>query len=228
MIAWIAVALLGGAVGLAELVTRYKDQPSDLPGSASFWVYLALNGGASVLAYGLIEMFGWSFGLAAGAPQQTARVLVAGVAAMALFRSSLFTLRMGDQDVSIGPSALLSSLLSVVDRGVDRRNAKRRSKTIGRIMHGVSFARAKVALPAYCLQLMQNVPDDEGRKLRTSIDALAITDMDDKLRSLNLGLLLINTVGPDVLETAVQQLGDDIKPGPLPPAQVPHPAPAPA
>jgi hypothetical protein len=75
---------------------------------------------------------------------------------------------------------------------------------------------------------MQNVPDDEGRKLRTSIDALAITDMDDKLRSLNMGLLLINTVGPEVLETAVQQLGDDIKPGPQPPAQVPSPAPAPA
>jgi hypothetical protein len=130
---------------------------------------------------------------------------------MALFRSSLFNLRIGEEDVAIGPNALLTSLLSVVDRAVDRRRAADRSKSIVATMGGVSFARAKIALPAYCLQLMQNVPLEEQQNLRTAVEALGLTDMEDELKSLNLGLLLTNTVGPAVLGAAVRDLGAKIR-----------------
>ena len=78
-------------------------------------------------------------------------------------------------------------------------------------MGGVSFAKAKISLPAYCLQLMQNVPLEEQQKLRTSVDGLGLTAMDDDLKALNLGLLLMNTVGPAVLEAAVRDLGARIE-----------------
>jgi hypothetical protein len=207
MLAWLAVIALGAGVGLAELVTRYRDEPSALRGSPSFWVYILLNAGASALAFALVQIFGWTFGVAPGSARTATQVLVAGLAAMALFRSSLFTLKVGDADVSIGPSALLTSLLSVVDRAVDRRRAAERSRSITKAMGGVSFAKAKISLPAYCLQLMQNVPLEEQQKLRTSVDGLGLTAMDDDLKALNLGLLLMNTVGPAVLEAAVRDLG---------------------
>jgi hypothetical protein len=202
---------LGASVGLAELVTRYRDEPTALPRSVSFWMYLALNAGASALAYQLIQVFGWTFGITASpAALATTQVLVAGLSAMALFRSSLFTLKIGDEDVAVGPSAILTSLLAVVDRAVDRRRATARSALVGDIMSQVSFGKAKLSLPAYCLQLMQNVPLDEQQRLRTSVDALGVVDMDDALKSLNLGLLLMNTVGPVVLKAAVRDLGDRI------------------
>jgi hypothetical protein len=211
MIAWIIAAVLGGGVGLAELVTRYRDEPSSLWGSLSFWVYILLNAGASALAYELIKVFGWTFGLGAGPARTATQVLVAGLAAMALFRSSLFNLKVGDEDVSIGPSALLTSLLAVVDRAVDRRRAAQRSRSISKVMNEVSFAKAKISLSAYCIQLMQNLSLEDQQKLRTAVDALSLTDMDDDLKSLNLGLLLMNTVGPTVLEAAVRDLGARIK-----------------
>lgn len=211
MIVWIIALVLGGGVGLAELVTRYRDEPSSLRGSLSFWVYILLNAGASALAYELIKVFGWNFGLAAGSARTATQVLVAGFAAMALFRSSLFNLKVGDEDVSIGPSALLTSLLSVVDRAVDRRRAAQRSRSISKVMNGVSFAKAKMSLSAYCIQLMQNLSLEDQQKLRTAVDALSLTDMDDDLKSLNLGLLLMNTVGPTVLEAAVRDLDARIK-----------------
>ena len=211
MIAWISAVLLGGGVGLAELVTRYRDEPSSLRGALSFWVYILLNAGASALAYELIKVFGWTFGLGPGSARIATQVLVAGLAAMALFRSSLFNLKVGDEDVSIGPSALLTSLLSVVDRAVDRRRATQRSRSISEVMNGVSFAKAKISLSAYCVQLMQNLSLEEQGKLRTAVDALSLTDQPDDLKSLNLGLLLMNTVGPGVLEAAVRDLGTRIK-----------------
>jgi hypothetical protein len=211
MLDWAAALALGAAVGLAELVTRYRDQPGALPRSVSFWVYLLLNASASELAFALIKTFDWKFGIADGPAQVTTQVLVAGFAAMALFRSSLFTLRIGDEDVSIGPSVVLTSLLGVVDRAVDRRRATSRSKDVSRIMVKVSFTKARLALPVYCLQLMQNVPLDEQQKLRTAVDALGLMEMDDGLKSLNLGLLLMNTVGPTVLRTAVVNLGTKLE-----------------
>lgn len=211
MIAWVFAAALGGGVGLAELVTRYRDEPFALRSSLSFWVYILINAAASALAYALIRVFGWTFGVGPGSARTATQVLVAGLAAMALFRSSLFNLKIGDEDVSIGPSALLTSLLSVVDRAVDRHRATERSRSISKVMSGVSFAKAKISLSAYCLQLMQNVPLEEQQKLRTSVEGLGLAEMDDGLKSLNLGLLLMNTVGPTVLEAAVRDLGERIK-----------------
>jgi hypothetical protein len=208
---WLGVAALGAAVGLAELVTRYRDQPSALLSSISFWIYLLMNASASIAALALINVFGWDFGIDEMAARTATQVLVAGLAAMTLFRSSLFNLRIGAEDVAIGPNAVLTSLLSVVDRAVDRRRAADRSKSIVDTMGGVSFGKAKIALPAYCLQLMQNVPLDEQQKLRTAVEALGLSDMDDELKSLNLGLLLTNTVGPVVLTAAVRDLGSKIR-----------------
>jgi hypothetical protein len=208
---WVAAAALGAGVGLAELVSRYRDQPSALPASVSFWVYLLLNAGASAFAFALIGVFGWTFGLAPGPARTGTEVLVAGLAAMALFRSSLLTLKVGDEDVNIGPSALLTSLLAVVDRAVDRRRATQRSDAVSKAMHLVCFSKAKISLPAYSLQLMQNVPVEEQQKLRTAVDALGLSAMEDDLKSLNLGLLLMNTVGPAVLAAAVRDLGARIR-----------------
>jgi hypothetical protein len=83
---------------------------------------------------------------------------------MTLFRSSLFTVRAGNQDIAIGPSLFVQTMLAAVDRSVDRLRAQSRAPEVGTIMKGVSYAKAK-ALPAYCLQLMQNVPQSEQEKL---------------------------------------------------------------
>jgi hypothetical protein len=66
MAAWILAAALGTSVGVAELVTRYRDQPSALPRAVSFWVYILLNAGASLLAYSIIRTFNWTFSLENG------------------------------------------------------------------------------------------------------------------------------------------------------------------
>lgn len=101
------------------------------------------------------------------------RILIAGLSAMALFRSSLFTLRIGTQDVQIGPNELLKRLLFAVDRGVDRVQADRRDAFV---------TAATSALPAwfdppyvestfvtYCFGLMQNVTKDEQQQIATEV-----------------------------------------------------------
>ncbi len=211
MVAWIVAAGLGAGVGLAELVTRYRDEPRALWTSVSFWLYILLNAGASATALALIHIFGWNFGMPPGAERRAVQALVAGLGAMTLFRSSLLNLKVGSENVSIGPSSVLTSLLAVVDRSVDRRRAAQRSRLIASLMDGVSYKKSGLALSMYCIQLMQNMPLDEQEKLRNSVEAVGLTRVDEEMKTLNLGLLLLNAVGPAVLSAAIHDLGDKIK-----------------
>lgn len=210
MYGYLICAGLGVGVGLAELIARYRDRPSALASMPSTWLYVVVNGLASVAALLLVHVFGWTFGTSGSAIVGT-QVLVAGFGAIALFRSSLFTVRVGDTDVGVGPSTVLTVFLAAADRDIDRHRAKERSRTVSGIMRGVSFARAQNALPVYCLALLQNLPTADQVALRQSVDALAAVAATDPQRALSLGLLLMNVAGEDVLRAAVKALGDDIK-----------------
>jgi hypothetical protein len=54
---------------------------------------------------------------------------------------------------------------------------------------------------------MQNVSQQEQKEIGDQVNKLSASTMDDKVRSLNLGLALINLVGTDVLKSAVSNLG---------------------
>jgi hypothetical protein len=206
----IAVAVLSGLVGLTELLTRYRADPKQLLRSLAALTYVLLNAAAGVGALGLIHAMGWTFGGETAGARRLMQVLVAGLGAVAVSRSSLFIVRIGGSDVGLGPSTILTSLLAAIDRVVDRDQARHRALQVERIMQGVSFKAAYEALPTYCLALMQNLPAEDQEALAQSVAALERSDMDDDVKALALGIELMNLVGPDVLQVAVQTLGPRI------------------
>lgn len=211
---YVLVALLGSAVAIGELVSRYRDAPVRATITASALVYIALNAGASVAALALIRAFDWKFGLGDATSAEAVdwtQALIAGFGALALFRSSLFLVRVGDQDVGMGPSAFLHSVLDAADRGVDRQEANVRSRVVADAMRGISFPKAHQSLPAYTFALMQNVPENVQVQVGRQIDALRTATMPDSAKVLLLGLLLMNVVGGEVLRSAVSGLRDEIK-----------------
>lgn len=199
---------LAGALAAAELVSRYRDRPIDLLRTAGTWFYTGLNAGAGCAALLLIRAFGWDFGAEEGTG--TVRVLAAGFGSLAVFRSSLFVVRVGGDDVAIGPSTFLSLALNAADRGVDRHQATERSRRVSTIMQGVSFEKAQEALPTYCLGLMESVPVEDQRRLAREVAALDKGAMPDAVKAMNLGLSIIRVTGSEVLGAAVQALGASI------------------
>lgn len=207
--AYLAVFGIGLLVGVGELVSRYRDAPEHAIRTTPALLYIALNACAAVAALALVEAFDVVKGKdeAAG----ITRVLLAGFGAMAFFRTSVFTIRVGDQDVSIGPVAFLQIVLHAADRAVDRVRADARASAVAACMSGVSFQAAQAALPAFCMALMQNVPADEQQELGDAVKILQTSAMDDQTKAKNLGLLLMNVVGEKVLLTAVNNLAAQIK-----------------
>jgi len=206
---YIIVVILGGGVGLAELVSRYRDAPLKAVSTLPALLYVGINAAAALLALFLIQTFGWTFGIEEASEIQALamQVLVAGTGAMILFRSSLFTVNIGEQAVGIGPSSFLQILLTATDRGVDRLRAESRAFDVVKIMNDVSYERAEVALPIFSLELMQNLSVEEQQALGEELKALKEAPVDGTIKSLILGLKMVNVVGIDVLEAAIDALG---------------------
>lgn len=215
MNAWLdyaVVAFLGALVGGAELISRYRDAPARAVLNLPAMIYIALNIAASLAALAIIDVYHWKFGITSeGATLRWVQIGVAGTAAMALFRTSLFTVHAGDRDIGVGPSTFLQIFRDASDRAVDRLRAKARGDQVSKLMAGIAYDKASSGLPTYCLALMQNVPDDEQVKLKNSVTLLDNAAIDPAIKVRILGLHLMNVVGPDVLMAAVESLREEMK-----------------
>lgn len=215
MMAYITAGAIGSLVGVTELISRYKDQPGALLLVPSAWFYAILNACASVVALYLMRVFDWQSAGSDPASAAVIQIALASLGAMAVLRTSIFNVKIEGNLVPIGPSALLMTFLAAADRGVDRVQSRRRSSYITGIMQGVSFEKARIALPTYCLSLMQNISSAEQQDLRKSVDSLAATDdLTDTQKAASLGVMLMNVVGPATLGVAVDALKGDIKSNP--------------
>jgi hypothetical protein len=191
------------------VVSRYRDAPARALTSFPGIFYVALNAVVAVAALGFVRTFDLKFGLDSASENQVrwVRIIGAGTGAMAVLRSSLFTVRAGEQDVSVGPAGFLQIIMGAVDREVDRRRARERAPLVNEIMFGIDFRKAVNPLPAFCFALMQNLDDDEQERFGEQLKNLRDSpDMEDDAKCLNLGLALMNVVGEEVLRTAVVQL----------------------
>lgn len=209
-----AAAALGASVGTSELLSRYRDAPGRAISTGAAGLYVLVNAVASMVALGLAHLFGWTFGVSATEPDKLrwVQVLTTGVGAMGLLRSSLLVARVGDQDVGIGPVAFLSILLQTTDREVDRIRATARATAVAGIMNGVTYDKAHMALPTYCLALMQNLSPKEQETFAAQLAALHNNqDMVDTVKVRSLGLAIMSVMGEPALRAAVTSLGDDIR-----------------
>lgn len=211
-------ALMGASVGVAELLSRYRDAPSFVLLSGPGIIYVTINAGASLGAMGLILAFGWRFGTT-GAPSDATQVLTAGFGAMALFRSSLLTIKAGDDDVGIGPSSVLSIIMAAADSAADRLGAADRAGRVHDIMSDVSYERAAEALPTVSVALMQNLGASDIAALNIDLGDLKGKALPDETKAFLLGLKITNVVSTAVLAAAKHSLGGSIlttATGPLP------------
>src|ERR1700694_4733041 len=99
------VFVLGGLLGLTEILGRYIESPASALKSSGAFFYVLVNASASALAL---------FLLARLAPEITnpiTQVLLSVLGAMAFLRSSVFRAKVGNEDVAIGPAIILDTLL---------------------------------------------------------------------------------------------------------------------
>ena len=208
------VVLIGGFVGVSELLLRYRDNPLASLMTLSSAFYVLLNAFAAWLALYVMGVFG----LAACAADPCAvdetvqRILFAGLGGMAVLRASVLTFKLQDQEIGVGPAAILQIYMSVADRATDRSRAHQaRARSITKLMKDVDVDKARVSLPATCFALMQNVSAEEQKIISTQVNGLEGIDLPSPVKSTILGLSLLDIVGEGALQAAIDLLGDEIR-----------------
>jgi hypothetical protein len=137
-------------------------------------------------------------------------LILAGFGAMAVLRASVLTLKVQDQDVGVGPAAILQIYLNVADRSTDRTRAEARAWSIAKLTKDVDFDKAKVSLPVTCFAQMRNVSAEEQKPISTQVNSLEGVDIAPAVKRTSLGLSLLDIVGGGALQAAVDLLGASI------------------
>jgi hypothetical protein len=195
------VFVLGGLLGLTEILGRYTESPAAALKSPGAFFYVLVNASASALAL---------FLLARLAPEITnpiTQVLLSGLGAMAFLRSSVFKARVGGEDVAIGPAIILDTLVKFADTQVERTRAIDRASSIASVIQSLPLAQAGTDLPRLCFALRQNLPAEIRQNVLDDI-TLIVTDTrrSESVKAMEIGLVLWGSVGIGTLTGAVDLL----------------------
>lgn len=212
---YFAVLLLGAMIGFVEILARYKDAPFKVAFSPPGLLYIFINAGVSGLALWGVRLFGIEFGSNPNWSEEAVRWLqvgVSGLSAMTLFRSSLFNFRVDEQDISVGPNAILQILLVAVDKEVDRLRGSQRARIVEDAMEGITFEDAVLNLPPVILGLMQNLTDKDRNEIVNSVEKSLQSKAPERSKTMTLGLSFINVVGEDILKAAIDMANLDKRP----------------
>lgn len=199
----IVATIIGFLAAFAELLSRYQN-PKQILTTTSSIIYIIINGLASFMAY-------WYFSGTDVFDSEVTMAIVSGTSALVLLRSSVASIRVGERQMEAGFASILQVFLSWADRSFDQSKASEDLVDIKPIMDGVSFKKAKLSLPTTCFKIMKNVTQEEQNKIANEVAILDESDLDENVKCINLGILMIELTGSNLLKEAIEVLGDSIK-----------------
>ena len=206
---YLAVAVIGALVGAVELIARYRDEPWQVATSPPGIAFIALNAAAAFVALFLLEHFRTTL---AAPTDGFVRVLIAGFGAMLILRSKLLTLKQpGGTDVEVGPAFVVDSLLSAVNRDVDRRRAGRRIDLVAAMTERFSEHQFNDVAPhlAAAVLAFQNMDAEDRKALADRVNNLTSgteRELHDRVRFTMVGYDYLTAFGEAAFATAFDAL----------------------
>lgn len=208
LIYFVIAFFCGCIAATAEIFSRYSDGPGGTFKFKEVYMYLGLNGIASLIVYAMIKKTNISFELLGNS--QMSQAVLAGFSAMALLRSSVATIKHGQATHQVGFAPIMQAFLDKVDRAYDRRRSQSDLPKVTEVMNNIDFSKAAKDLPMTCLNLMQNVSEEESKKLGAEVADLVKSELSPQTKALNLGIAIHRVTGIQLLQLAVESLGDSI------------------
>lgn len=209
---WGVAAILGALLGAATLLSRFRYAQFRMLASWYSVLFLAVNALAALAALFLVQALGW----ASASTNKWALVLVTGVGALAILKTSI-TLQIGESPLHIGLNQIPDAFLKAITDHIAREQAVQIDHDVD-LIKDVVFASAYDKLPAYCLGLVPGDTEELQAKVGKVIKKLHESDFPDAIKRDLMAVELINAVGRDVLRVGVDRLGPSIKRPQLPPA----------
>jgi hypothetical protein len=188
----------GALVGTSEIVTRYRDEPLNALLRSPFGpIYVAVNGYLSFLATLIIARYPGQFPSVAN--DQLLVGVAAGFGASVVMRTRLAVIKGSDnRDISIGPDAVITGLLQMVDKNIDRFRAARRQALVVQLMPPMrtlgDFPTAARYLLASLLAF-QNLDENLKTQLNAIVKDYEAQSLPPDIKYMALGFVFLTIVG---------------------------------
>ena len=205
--------LCGALVGLTEIASRYRDEQIKAITSPDGMVYILFNGAISTFALLLIWHFrdAPAFSFVKNNPLGAA--IAAGFGATAIMRTRLAVIKGSDnKDVSIGPDIVLSLLMTMIDRRIDRWRSLRRQQIIAAYFNDLRSLGTIDDASEYLLASLvsfQNISEADKKEVNDQIQQNKSAKVRDPYIQLTtLGYIFLTVAGEENFDQVLKQAKD--------------------
>lgn len=187
----------------SELIGRFRDRPFKVLIGGYGLTYLALNALLAGLVLAALRF--------ASPPSDTLialeQLLLAGLGARTLVRTKVVSgpVRNGQAE-EIGPGAMFERLLDSISRGADRDRAAERLQLVQKVLHDISWSRARSMFLAELVGAMQDLTDEEKKTIEESVTVIDSQDLEEATRIHLLGYLILDYGGEEFLRELAEAL----------------------
>ena len=207
----LGVAFLCGAlVGLTEIASRYRDEQVKAITSPDGLIYILFNGAISTFALILVWYFHDNPAFAMITKSPLGAAIAAGFGATAVMRTRLAVIKGSDnKDVSIGPDIVLSLLLTLIDRRIDRWRSLRRQRLIAERFEELKALGSIDDASEYLLGSLisfQNISETDKKEVNAQVQQnKAAKVRDPYIQLTTLGYIFLTVIGEENFDQALRE-----------------------
>ena len=199
-------AVFGASVGLAEILTRYRDEPVVASLTPFGLAYLGLNAIISLAAFALLRSYPTAI-FAVLKDDLFLTSIIAGFGAMTVFRSKLFTYKSADgKEYAIGPAIVLETVLKTIDQKIDRQRATYRQ---ARVFGGTKALHDFEGTAQYIeatLGSFQNVTQEQKTQIGGVISDFRKAPYPDRLKLMGIGFAFLDLAGEENFDLVISNI----------------------
>jgi hypothetical protein len=199
----------GCLFGITEIFSRYNESKY-LSRVWHFYAYLILNGTISVAALFLIY-YVKNIDPKSFTNIDISNILIAGLGGMMILRSSIFTIKHKGEKVEIGLGSIAQVFLNKVEWKMKTNAGSKKMIEVNDLMKDIDFNKAKDELSSLCIAYIDHFSESDNLDLTSGIKKIALFDIDNLNKSIQLGGIISQYCDFGVLKTAINVLNEKIK-----------------
>jgi hypothetical protein len=199
LIAYLITILLSGLVAIAEIFTKFQDEPLSTIKKPPAWLYVLFNLiVACITLYILLktDLFDVTTEL-----DWIEAAFTAGLGSTILMRSKFLKVNLNGKEVAVGPEMIINVFLETLERNIDRYRALDRKQIVEQCMSDIDFAKAKNYVLTTIIGSTQAVSPEDTKILMNEADNIENSPVDDIEKSFALGYLVLDTMGERFLKS---------------------------
>lgn len=203
------VFVLGMLTAFAEVIGKYGDEPIKALRNWYAIFYHILNGLLAIFALKLLIINDVKISTDM---EKIKIVLTAGLGSMLIMRSKLFNIKVGGQEIAVGPDQIMMVFFSFMQESIDRVRSLSRISFVKEKLQDIDVEKVY----KYCKVMLDSSQGKEGKidKVKERIDELvssAINYDDKQDKAYSLGFILLNEMGEDFVSTLFDKAPCDWK-----------------